>query len=211
MTFVPVDFSDDFPGEVLLHTRRLTLRGLRYSDINIVCELNASADTTKWLLEPAPSKLAPISNMIARVNALYKTRPGIGIWYAHDRERRFVGLFSLMPVDGSDDLEIGARLHPSTWGRMYSVEGSRAVCAHAFATLRLPRVIGFCDPANASVPAIFRRLGFQRDGETTHFDKLALRYVLSRDAWLTQARRHGSGEASAAHEPTQSPMHCEAT
>ncbi len=175
--------SDDFAGAVLLRTRRLVLRGLRFADINAVQALNGDAEVSRRLLEPCPQKFFEVAATIAQANRIYAERPGLGVWHASDGDGRFVGLFSLMPVEGSDEIEIGARLRPAFWGRLYSVEGSRALCAHAFETLRLPHLVGFCDPANSAVLAIFRRLGFRPVGDARHFGKPARKYVLAHADW----------------------------
>jgi RimJ/RimL family protein N-acetyltransferase len=182
-----MDTSDDFPGAPLLRTRRLLLRGLRYGDINAVQALNNDTEVSRWLLEPCVKKFSEVAVMIAQANRFYQARPGLGIWHAGDDKGRFIGLYSLMPVEACDDIEIGARLRPQFWGRLYSVEGSRALCAHAFETLHLPRLVGFCDAANSAVPAIFRRLGFRCVGDTSHFGKPARRFELTRTDWRPAA------------------------
>lgn len=177
------DAPSDFAGSEFLRTRRLRLRGLCLRDIPALIALNADAEVARWLVEPHPANYFGAAKIVFRANECYLTRPGLGVWHASDDAGRFVGVFSLMPIEGSDEVEIGTRLHRETWGRLYPIEGGRALCAHAFATLALPYLVGLCHPQNAAVPAILRRLGFEQDGETLHFGKPALRYVLRRDAW----------------------------
>lgn len=173
-----MDLSEDFPGASLLRSRRLSLRGLRYGDINTVQALNGDPRVARWLLEPCHQGFFQVAAMIAESNRLYRERPGLGVWHASDDTGRFVGLYSLMPIEGSDEIEIGARLRAEFWGHLYSVEGARALCTHAFDTLRLPRLVGFCDANNAAVPSIFRRLGFHAFGDVVHFGKPARKFVL---------------------------------
>lgn len=180
--------AEDYPGTVLLRTRRLVLRGLRFGDIGAIQALNSNADVSRWLLEPCPIRFFDVAAMIAQANRTYQETPGLGIWHASDEEGHFVGLYSLMPVEGTDEIEIGARLKPERWGRLYSVEGTRALCAYAFDTLRLSRLVGFCDAGNVAVPVIFRRLGFHPVGEVRHFDKPARKFALARSEWKPAAR-----------------------
>jgi len=175
--------AEDYPGAVLLRTRRLVLRGLRFGDIRAIQVLNSDADVSRWLLEPCPVRFFDVAAMIAQANHTYQERPGLGIWHANDEAGHFVGLYSLMPVKGTDEIEIGARLNPEYWGRLYSIEGTRALCAHAFETLRLSRLVGFCDASNTAVPVIFRRLGFRAIGEVRHFDKPARKFALAGAHW----------------------------
>jgi RimJ/RimL family protein N-acetyltransferase len=187
----PTASSSDFPARPFLSTRRLHLRELCLADIPSLTAMNADADVARSLVEPCPIDYLGVAKIIFHANACYLTRPGLGVWHASDQDGRFVGVFSLMPIEGSDDVEIGTRLSPWTWGRLYPIEGGRALCAHAFDTVGLPRLFGLCHPDNIAVPAILRRLGFTADGETLHFGNRALRFVLSGEDWRLQraARR----------------------
>jgi RimJ/RimL family protein N-acetyltransferase len=189
----PAVSSSDFPARPFLSTRRLCLRELCLADIPSLTAMNADADVARSLVEPCPTDYLGIAKIIFHANACYLTRPGLGVWHASDHDGRFVGVFSLMPIEGSDDVEIGTRLSPWTWGRLYPIEGGRALCAHAFETVGLSRLIGLFHPDNVAVPAILRRLGFTADGETLHFGNRALRFVLPREEWRLQlsARRAG--------------------
>ena len=180
----------DYAGAPLLQTHRLALRGLRFRDLSALSALHREASVRSLLLEPAPLTALEIAGLVIEANRMYAERPGLGIWHAADRAAQFVGLFSLMPLADGAGVELGARLMPDAAGRLYSLEGSRALRDHAFATLGLARVHGFCHPHNHAVPAIFRRLGFDAIGETRHFDQRALGFVIERTSW--QRRRVAS-------------------
>lgn len=188
----------DFEGAEFLRTRRLVLRGLRMADIPAFMALNADEEVSRWSLEPCPKDYFGVAKMVIRANESYLLRPGLGAWHASDVAGRFVGLFTLAARDEDGVIEIGTRLHPAVWGRLYPVEGGRALCEHAFATLQLPQVLGMCHPQNVAVPAILRRLGFSLDGETDdYFGSRALRYVLRRDDWLARESGRRSRRDSA--------------
>lgn len=173
----------DYPGEILLRTHRLVLRGLRFRDLSALSALHREESVRALLLEPVPRTALEIAGLVILANRTGEQHAGLGVWHASDHAQRFVGLFSLMPLAGDAGVELGARLLPWAAGRLYSLEGSRALRDHAFATLGLERLHGFCHPGNHAVPALFRRLGFEARGETIHFDRPALGFVLERAAW----------------------------
>ncbi len=175
--------ATDFPGAEFLHTRRMSLRGLRLADVAALTALNADPEVARWLLEPIETDYFGIAKVVFRANELYLARPGLGAWRADDDEGRFLGIFSLMPLEGSEEIEIGTRLNRFAWARLLAVEGGRALCAHAFTNLGLPRLAGLCHPRNVAVPAILRRLGFVANGEAQYHGKTALRFVLERQEW----------------------------
>lgn len=173
----------DYPGETLLRTHRLVLRGLRFRDLSALSALHREDSVRALLLEPVPRTALEVAGLVILANRTDEQHPGLGIWHASDQAQRFVGLFSLMPQADGDGVELGARLLPSAAGRLYSLEGSRALRDHAFATVGLERLHGYCHPDNHAVPALFRRLGFEARGATGHFGRPALGFVLERAAW----------------------------
>lgn len=173
----------DYPGEVLLRTHRLVLRGLRFRDLSALSALHREPSVRALLLEPVPRSALEVAGLVILANRTGEQHPGLGIWHASDQAQRFVGLFSLMPLPDGHGVELGARLLPSAAGRLYSLEGSRALRDHALATLGLERLHGYCHPDNHAVPALFRRLGFEARGATVHFGQPALGFVLERAAW----------------------------
>lgn len=183
----------DYPGATLLATHRLTLRGLRLSDVDDLSELHAHERVRALLLENVPIGFLETVGLIVRANHLYNDSPGLGIWHARDAAGAFVGLFSLVPVLGAErDIELGARLMPAAFGKLYSLEGARALRDHAFGALQLPRLRGFCHPDNHAVPAIFRRLGFSDAGPTEHLGREALSFQLERADWARRSHHSGA-------------------
>ena len=77
------------------------------------------------------------------------------------------------------DVEIGWRLMRDRWGRGYATEGARAVRDHAFAQLRLARLVAFVRPANDASIGVMRKLGMRLEKETLCSHGLPMRiYVL---------------------------------
>ena len=167
-------------GSSMIETRRLRLRELCLQDARPLLELDSCERVRALLLDDHLSDLDQSLALIAWSRRYGRERTGLGLWACETREPRFVGVFSLMPLAGGDDVEIGVRLLPRFWGRGYPLEMGRALCAHAFEQLGLPRLIGLFDEHNRGAQLALRRLGFAPDGPATHFGKPALRYVLSR-------------------------------
>lgn len=185
--------TEDYPGTELLRTHRLVLRELRFSDVGSLSNLHQEQKVREMLLEPVPIAFLEIAGLVILANRTYAERPGCGIWHASDHDGNFVGLFSLMPVGDSEEVELGARLMPAMFGRMYSLEGSRALRDHAFRSMSIARLLGFCHPQNHAVPAIFRRLGFSPAGMTQHFGNEALKFVIERDETKFPAQKLPAG------------------
>ena len=184
----PPRWKTDFPGDELLRSSRLRMRGLKYGDIPSLTRLNADSEVQRHLLDASPTRFFELAALVSWTNQIYAARPGLGIWHAADAHDAFVGTFSLMPVEASDAVEIGVRLVPAAWGQWYALEGGRLLCAHAFARTGLASLVGFFAPANRVVDLLLRRLGFQPHGEIEHFGKPAMRYQLSAERWRERNR-----------------------
>lgn len=185
----PPPAAADYPGAELLRSRRLRLRGFQPCDLADLLRLGQEPRVGQLLLDRPLSTLAEVCGFIDWINRFYRQRPGLGIWRAGDRSDTFLGFFSLMPEETTGEISLGARLLPRAWGRGYALEGGAALCEHAFATLRLPLLIGLCDPRNRPVPPLLARLGFEPDGQMLQDGKPALRFVLRRAHWNGIRRR----------------------
>ena len=174
----------DIRNTAFLRSDRLSLWPLSTRDARSLLEMDRSDLVARWLLDDRLQNLMQAYLLIDWMRAFYERCPGLGAWAARDGEDRFVGIYSLMPVEDSDDIEIGARLLPEFWNGGLAVEMGWHLCRHAFVDLALPRLISLCDPRHLSVPSVLARLGFQATGATVHFGKPALGFVQYRDAWM---------------------------
>ncbi|MDO8211869.1 GNAT family N-acetyltransferase [Conexibacter sp. CPCC 206217] len=78
----------------------------------------------------------------------------------------FVGVMRAgQPGVRAGDVEIGWRLARDRWGRGYATEGARAVRDHAFAQLRLARLVAFVRPGNAGSMRVMDKLGMRLEKE----------------------------------------------
>ncbi|HKS31177.1 MAG TPA: GNAT family N-acetyltransferase, partial [Chthoniobacterales bacterium] len=82
------------------------------------------------------------------------------------------------------EVEIGYRLHPDYWNRGLITEAARAVRDHAFAALKLPRVISLVHPENIPSRRVAEKNGMKVENEITFRGFPTLVYVLTREQWL---------------------------
>ncbi|MGY0612630.1 GNAT family N-acetyltransferase [Luteimonas sp. A501] len=182
----------DAPDDEFLRTRRMVLRGLRHGDVFDLQRLGRDPRVSRALLDAPVDDIVSACALVETARQVYREKPGLGVWRADDAAG-FVGFFSLMAQFSDDEVEIGARLLPRTWGRGHVLEGTAPLCQHAFATLGLPALIGLCDPGNRSVPPVLARLGFRPDGTTEQFGRTALRMRLRREEWQGIQPRRARG------------------
>lgn len=173
----------DYPTEEQLRSRRLRLHGFAFRHVIDLLQLGREERVTRMLLDDPIATLDDAVGLVVWANKLYRERPGLGLWHTRDRAGRFIGLFSLTPSGGADEVAIGVRLLPSAWGRGYAIEGGAALCTHAFEMLALPTLIAQCAPDNRSVPPLLLRLGFTETTRGEQFGNPARRFRMARADW----------------------------
>ncbi len=170
-----------------LQTQRLTFRSYIASDWQDVARLHTDPDVARYLVDAAPTSPLETGVFINLIKKFQLEQPKLGIWHtATHANNAFIGNFSLMPLAGTDDIEIGARLLKSAWGAGYSIEGGLALLQYAFEELKLPRVVSMCHPDNRAAAQSLIALGFLRAGERHHYDKDLPFYILPLADWQAQ-------------------------
>lgn len=170
------------PGLVVPQSRRMRLLPLDYDDIPRLSTLFAQTGTSPLLMN-SPTRFIDVAAIVACVHRLYAGARGFGAWRAHALDGTFVGLLSLLPIQGSDDVEIHVRLKPEAWGRWYAIEGTQLLCRQAFEAVGVPRLLGYCHPEHRRVRRIALRFGFRDLGLCEHRRQVAQCYALDAATW----------------------------
>ncbi|GLU34874.1 GNAT family N-acetyltransferase [Trinickia caryophylli] len=148
-----------------LDTPRLLIRQRTLADLDACLEMDRDPDVTRHVAGPWRDPVAHRRFVVHRITRPYP--PGLGYWSIRERTapERFVGWVLLIPDHGTGpDVEIGWRLVREAWGRGIATEAATALVAHAFETLRLPRVIADIAAANAASLHVAQKLGMHRVG-----------------------------------------------
>lgn len=174
--------SANAAGSLLVQSRRMQLFELGYEDIPRLSSLFAQTSTHP-LLMASPTRFIDVAALVSCVHRLYATSSGLGAWRANAPDGSFIGLFSLLPVEGKDDVEIHVRLKPEAWGRWYAIEGTHLLCRQAFDVVGLSRLFGYCHPDYRRIRRILTRFGFRDLGPCEHRGQIAHCYRLDAATW----------------------------
>jgi RimJ/RimL family protein N-acetyltransferase len=155
------------------------LRPRTPADTDACLEMDRDPAVTQFVSGPWSDPVAHRQFVEARTRGPYPA--GLGYWTARDRQHPgcFLGWVLLIPANGvGPDIEIGWRLRQEAWGRGLATEAARPVLAHAFATLRLARVVAEIDIRNAASIGVAEKLGLRCRGPAGGGPRPALRYTL---------------------------------
>lgn len=148
-----------------LDTPRLLIRQRTLADLHACLAMDRDPDVTRYIAGPWHDPVAHRQFVEYRITRRYPS--GLGYWSIRERSapERFIGWVLLIPDHGTGpEVEIGWRLVRDAWGRGIATEAANALVHHAFATLRLPRVIADIAAENAASLHVAHKLGMRRVG-----------------------------------------------
>jgi ribosomal-protein-alanine N-acetyltransferase len=174
------------PGLMELQTERLTLRSFREEDVDAMAPLFANPDFMRFSLGVFTERKKTV-DFIEKVMTWDREEMPSQFAVMLRGEHAVIGYcgFHHHPeVPG--EIEIGYRLHPDYWNRGLITEAARAVRDHAFANLKLPRVISLVHPENIPSRRVAEKNGMKIEKEITFRGFPTLVYAITREWWLAQ-------------------------
>jgi len=167
-----------------LQTPRLILRSFREEDVGAMAQLFANPDFMRFSLGVFTERKQTVA-FIEKV--IGWDRDGIPSQFAvvpkpEDAVIGYCGFYHHSELRG--EVEIGYRLHPDYWNRGLITEAARAVRDHAFADLKLPRVISLIHAENIASRRVAEKNGMKVEKEITFRGFPTLVYAISREEWL---------------------------
>jgi len=175
------------PGLVMqLQTERLVLRSFREEDVGAMAQLFANPDFMRFSLGIYTERKKTVDFIEKVMGWNHASIPSqfAVVPRGEDVLIGYCGFHHHPEVPG--EVEIGYRLHPDYWNRGLITEAARAVCEHAFAGLKLPRVISLVHPENIPSRRVAEKNGMKVEREITFRGFPTLVYAISREQWLEQ-------------------------
>lgn len=80
------------------------------------------------------------------------------------RSEDFLGWVMIKPIRDTPHVEVGYRMLPSSWGKGYATEATRAVLAYGFNVAGFDEITGVTHPDNAASQHVLTKCGIKRDG-----------------------------------------------
>jgi RimJ/RimL family protein N-acetyltransferase len=167
-----------------LETERLILRSFREEDIDAMAQLFANPDFMRFSLGVFTERKKTV-DFIEKVMSWDRASLPSQFAVVPRGEEAVIGYcgFHHHPeVPG--EVEIGYRLHPDYWNRGLITEAARTVRDHAFADLKLPRVISLIHPENIPSRRVAEKNGMKMEKEITFRGFPTQVFAMTREQWL---------------------------
>lgn len=144
----------------ILETGRLLLRTMRQDDAPFYLELVSDPCWLKHIADKGIGTLDEARAAIVAGPMRLQRLLGYSLYLVERKaDAAPLGLCGLVRRDAMPGIDIGYALAPRYWGHGYAHEAAAAMVEHARGKLRLPRLFGIADPANAASIALLQKLG----------------------------------------------------
>lgn len=182
----------------LLRTARLTLRPLRESDVDNLVDLDADPEVMRFIGGGRAKAREVIRDEVLPRMLGYDARPpGYGFWAAESRSADvFLGWFELRPSaeHPPGEVELGYRLHRTSWGMGYATEGAQALVRTGFTDLGVRRVLAQTMTVNSASRRVMAKVGLRlvRTFHDSWHDPVEgaehgdVEYALTRQEWASR-------------------------
>jgi len=171
----------------ILETRHLILRPFCEQDVDLLAKLMGNPDFMRFSLgvHTREQTAAFFEKILAWERAGLPSQFAV-IFRENGELIGYCGFFH-QDVDGTNEIEIGYRLHPNYWNRGLATETAQAVRNHAFRDLKLDRVISLIHPDNAASRRVAEKIGMLFERKTVFKGFPTLVFALSREQLINSA------------------------
>lgn len=143
-----------------MQTERLDITPLDLQDAGFILELVNDAQWLAFIGDKGVHTLDDARHYLRTGPLAMYAQHGFGLWRVSLRATgEALGLCGLVRREGLDDVDIGFAFLPAHRGQGYALEAARAVLAHGFGPLGLPRIVAITLPHNQRSRQLLEKLG----------------------------------------------------
>jgi RimJ/RimL family protein N-acetyltransferase len=166
-----------------LETERLRLRPLRPDDLDDLHAVVLGDSRVTW---DHRARTPAESRDVLEGKLRHVEEHGFGLLAVEDRESgEFLGYAGLQHLEDGPEVELAYYLGRAGWGRGLGTELARALVRHAFADLRLPRLVAVVRPENPASQRVLAKAGLRRERRARHYDAEVERWAIDRADWAS--------------------------
>ena len=166
---------------IIFETERLIVRNYHLDDKENFFRMNGDEEIVRYI-RAAKSREESDRFLLESIEYA-NNNPLFGRWAVDEKPSgRFVGTFAIIPVEGTDNLQLGYSLIKEVWGRGYATELANAGIDYFFKKTAYSHLFALTESENISSHKVLLKSGFVLSGITTmEGDKEILEFVLTRN------------------------------
>jgi RimJ/RimL family protein N-acetyltransferase len=170
-------------GQGVVETDRLVLREFREDDVEAYYALGSDPAVVRYTGTGQLQSLEQALQVLRERPLADYRKHGFGRWACILKATgAVIGMAGLKWLDELGEVDVVYWLLPAYWGCGLATEAAQASLNHGFQHLRLQRIIGLVNPANARSQRVIEKLGMTRVGIIEYFGAPAVKFVIEAKA-----------------------------
>ena len=162
---------------IIFETERLVVRQYVFqTDADNFYLLNSDEDVMKYIR--ATKSKEECDSFLKQIIEAYKINPLLGRWAAEDKTTgEFIGSFAIIPIEGTQDIQLGYALLKENWGKGFASELTKAGLAYYFKNSNADHIYAIAEQANIASHKVLLKNAFIQDGIRKEEAKELLKFI----------------------------------
>jgi ribosomal-protein-alanine N-acetyltransferase len=164
-------------GHVIFDTERLVVRQYVFeTDTENFFLLNSDEDVMRYIR--ATKSKEECNAFLKKAIESYKINPLMGRWAADEKTTgKFVGSFAIIPIEGSEDIQLGYAFLKEYWGKGFASELTKAGLGYYFKNTNAEHIYAIAEEANIASHKVLLKNSFVQDGTKKEEGKELLKFI----------------------------------
>lgn len=164
-------------SNIIFETDRLLVRQYVFKkDANNFFLLNSDEEVMRYIRSTKSKE--DCDAFLKQIIESYKTNPLIGRWAAEEKAKeKFVGSFAIIPIEGTEDIQLGYAFLKDNWGKGFASELTKAGLDYYFKNTKANHIYAIAEPANTASHNVLFKNGFVNHGVKREGDKELMQFI----------------------------------
>lgn len=167
-------------SNIIFETERLIVRQYVFeTDADNFFALNGDEEVMRYIR--AVKSREECDEFLKQNIESYKTNPLMGRWAAYEKDTgKFVGSFAFIPVEGTENNQLGYALLKENWGKGFATELTREGINYVFSKTELDEVYAITQAENKDSQKVLLKTGFTYLDKFREEDRELHKYIIRR-------------------------------
>lgn len=164
-------------SQIIFQTDRLIVRQYVFeTDADSFFAINGDNEVMRYIREAKGRE--ECDKFLKQNIEAYKSNPLIGRWLAVDKNTdEFIGSFAIIPIEGTNDIQLGYALPKKNWGKGYASELTEGGLEYYFKITDDDHIYAIAEKANPASHNVLYKNGFILCEEYREGDKEVLKFI----------------------------------
>lgn len=164
-------------SHIIFETDRLLVRQYIFeTDAENFFLLNSDEEVMRYIR--ATKSKEECDAFLKQIIESYKINPLIGRWAAEEKAKeKFVGSFAIIPIEGTEDIQLGYAFLKDNWGKGFASELTKAGLDYYFTNTQADHIYAIAELGNTASHKVLFKNGFVHHGVKREGDKELTQFI----------------------------------